>query len=494
METVRLPAPCLVLLVGPSGAGKTTWADARFAWNQVVSSDRLRAVVGVSEEDRRAGTDAFAVLDQIVEARLRRGLVTVVDSLGLDNDRRRAFRETAERHSVPCYAVAFDIDPAEAKARNRQKERPVPQKVLDGQLRRWVAVRGLLDGEGFAAVLAPGQVAVVAPSLLDAPYAARRQRERPLRLRFGLQISSFTCEGGSPAIGRRIADVARAAEAAGFSSLWVMDHFRQIPQIGPEWQDMLDSYTTLGHLAALTERATLGALATGVGYRNPAHLGKIVASLDVLSGGRAVCGLGIGWFEKEARAYGWEFPAVADRYALLEDTVELLRLMWGPGSPEFTGRRIHVPEAMCYPRPLQDRIPILIGGSGERTTLRLVAKHADMCNLFGDVDTVARKLAVLQRHCDEIGRDPAEIEVSHLSAAFAATDRRSLERRLAELAGPEEAPEQAAARLGAATVDDHIGRFRRLAEAGVNHAIVPLVADATTEDVGAFEPVIASFA
>ena len=163
-----------------------------------------------------------------------------------------------------------------------------------------------------------------------------------------------------------------------------MDHFLQIPQIGREWEDMLESYTTLGYLAGVTGRVTLGTLVTGITYRNLAHLAKIVATLDVLSGGRAVCGLGAAWFEREHRLYGWDFPPRRERYALLEDALELLPLMWGPGAPRFEGRTVTVDEAICYPRPLQERIPILVGGSGERRTLRLVARHADACNLFGD--------------------------------------------------------------------------------------------------------------
>ena len=404
---LRLPDSCLVVLVGPSGAGKSTWAAANFAPAQIVSSDRLRAVVGVGERDQAAGTDAFSLLDQIVEMRLRRGLVTVVDTTGLDDDRRRSYRGVADRNGVPCHAVVFPVTPALAKRRNTAGAEPVPQRVIDAQLRRFRRVMAGLGDEGFAAVHVvddpdDAEVAVVAPALLAAAAGEARQRERPVGLRFGLQISRF--EGGPAAIAARVGSIAAAAEAAGFSSLWVMDHFRQIPQVGREWDDMLEPTTALAFLAAVTERVTLGTLVASVVNRNPAHLGKIFASLDVLSGGRAVCGIGIGWFEKEAAAYGYTFPPVAERYAMLEDTVAVLRAMWGPGSPGVTGRTITVPEAMGYPRPLQERLPILIGGSGERRTLRLVARHADMCNIRGDAAAVAGKLAVLDRHCEAVGR------------------------------------------------------------------------------------------
>ena len=150
-------------------------------------------------------------------------------------------------------------------------------------------------------------------------------------------------------------------------------------------------------------------------FRNVAHLGKIVATLDVLSGGRAVCGLGAGWFEAEHAAYGIPFPPARERLDLLEDALRLLPLLWGKGAPAFEGRRISVPEALCYPRPLQEHVPILVGGSGQRRTLRLVAQYADACNLQGEPDAVRAALAVLHRHCADVGRDPAEIEVTHLS-------------------------------------------------------------------------------
>ena len=153
-----------------------------------------------------------------------------------------------------------------------------------------------------------------------------------------------------------------------------------------------------------------------------AHLGKIVATLDVVSGGRALCGIGAGWFEREHRLYGWEFPPLRERFARLEDALELLPLMWGPGSPRFEGRTVTVEEAICYPRPLQERVPILVGGSGERRTLRLVARHADACNLFGDPETVRHKVAVLRSHCEAEGRDPAEVTVTHLAAARVVAD------------------------------------------------------------------------
>jgi F420-dependent oxidoreductase-like protein len=473
--SLRLPDPCLVVLVGATGAGKSHWARDWFAAAQVVSSDWLRAVVGTGERDQRASRDAFEVLDLIVAKRLRRRLTTVVDSTGLEAKRRDAWRSLAERHGVPAYAIVFDPPAAVVRERNRAARSPVPSKVVTAQLRESAGVADKLGSEGFAGVHRAGPVALVPPAFVTALDAAVRQKEDPMTLAFGLQVSRFDWPGHPAATATTLAEVARAAEDAGFTSLWLMDHFVQIPQIGREWEDMLESHTTLAFLAGVTERIRLGTLVTGITYRNVAHLAKIVATLDVLSGGRALCGVGAAWFEREHRLYGWDFPPLADRYERLEDALELLPLMWGPGSPRFEGRTLTVEEATCYPRPLQDRIPILVGGSGERRTLRLVARHADACNLFGDPETVRHKLAVLGEHCAAEGRDPATIEVTHLAPA--------------RVIAPAEAREGA----GAATVEEHVGRYRELAESGVQTAIVGLADAEGAESVSRFGEVIAAF-
>ncbi len=461
--SVRLAEGSLVVLVGPPASGKSTWAAEHFPPHQVLSSDGLRAVVGTDEHDQRASKDAFDVLDLVVERRLRRGLTTVVDTLGTDAKRRRRWRAAAEQAGVPCVAVVFDTDAAVCRARNRARERPIPSKAMTSMLTGWPATRDGLVDDGFAAVHPPDPPVVVAPDLVAAPAAAARQKERPMPLEFGLQIPRFTWPGGPAETRTRLTEIAAAAEDAGFASIWVMDHFLQIPPVGPHWEDMLDSYSTLAFLAARTETARLGTLVTGVTYRNIAHLAKIVATLDVLSGGRAMCGIGAAWFEREHRAYGWRFPPLADRYAMLEDALELLPLMWGKGAPAYSGRTIEVAEAVCYPRPLQERVPILVGGSGERKTLRLVARHADACNLFGDPATVRHKVEVLRRHCAAEGRDPADITVSILSTA--------------------DAP----------TVDDHIGRYRQFAEVGVQTVIVNFPDLSSAEPLPRFAEVIAAF-
>jgi F420-dependent oxidoreductase-like protein len=474
---LRLPDPCLVLLVGASGAGKTQWAHTWFQPEQVVSSDRLRAMVGTGERDQRAGNDAFELLDLVVAKRMRRRLTTVVDTTGLEPKRRAAWRALGESHQVPVYAVVLDAAAAEVRRRNRERGNPVPSKVVTAQLRSADGIATQLADEGFAAVVAAREpVVLVPPVFLTAVEAAERQKEDPMTLDFGLQLSRFDFEGHPGTTAATLADTARAAEEAGFTSLWVMDHFLQIPQVGREWEDMLESYTTLAYLAGVTERIRLGALVTGVTYRNVAHLAKIIATLDVLSGGRAMCGIGAAWFEREHKLYGWDFPPLRRRLDLVEDALQLLPLMWGSGSPRFEGRVLTVDEAVCYPRPLQERIPILVGGSGEKRTLKLVARHADACNFFGDVDAVRHKLGVLREHCAAEGRDPAEITVTHLGAARVS---------------PEGAAREGD---GAASVEEHVGRYRELAEAGVDTAIVALSDAGGAESVSRFADVVAAFA
>jgi F420-dependent oxidoreductase-like protein len=458
---LRLPDPCLVVLVGATGSGKTHWASHWFEPDQVVSSDRLRAMVGAGERDQRASRDAFELLDLIVEKRMRRRLTTVVDTTGLDAKRRDLWRSVAEREGVPAYAVVFDTPAPVVRRRNRERGMPVPSKVVTAQLRDLPAVAELLPEEGFAGVRRPGPVALVPPSLLTAVESAARQSTDPMTLEFGLQIPRFDFPGHPGSTRDALAEIAQAAEEAGFTSLWVMDHFLQIPQVGREWEDMLDSYTTLGYLAGVTSRIRLGTLVTGITYRNLAHLAKIVATLDVVSGGRAMCGLGAAWFEREHRLYGWDFPPIRERLDRLEDALQLLPLMWGPGSPRFEGKTIVVEEATCYPRPLQERIPLLVGGGGEKRTLRLVARYADACNLFGGVEQVRHKLDVLRSHCEAVERDPAEINVTHLGPALDAS------------------------------TEEHVGRFRELAEAGVETAIVGL--GSGSQSVAEFAEVTGAF-
>jgi len=462
---IRLRADALVVLAGPSAAGKSTWADRWFRPGQIVSSDRLRGVVGEHEGDLRASDDAFVLLDQIVDRRLKRGLLTVVDTLGMDAGRRAVWLAMASKHSRPSHLVRFDTDAALCRRRNKARAGGVPAKILTRQLQTWAELGDGL-GAGFDAVHEPAQARVVPASLLPAATAT------PRSLAFGLLISSFGWGDTAPIPGR-LGAIAQEVEAAGFESIWLMDHFMQIPQVGREWDPMLESYTTLAYLAARTERVALGALVSCITHRNIGHLGKIIATLDVLSGGRARCGLGLGWFAREHQAYGYEFPPNDERYDLLEDALEFLPLQWGPGAPPFYGRQFSTPEAIGYPRPVQERIPMLVGGSGEKRTLRLAARYADACNLFGEPDVLEHKIAVLRQHCVDAGRDPSEVQITQLSNVLVGADTSDLTDRSAFL-NQGLSPETFGQRTTAGTVDDHIGRFARIAAAGVDTVIVSL--------------------
>jgi F420-dependent oxidoreductase-like protein len=237
-------------------------------------------------------------------------------------------------------------------------------------------------------------------------------------MRLGLQIQNFTYPGvPDDKLFERVADIAVTAEQSGFDCLWVMDHFYQIPFVGQRTEPMLEAYTVLAGLAARTSMASLGTMVTGVTYRNPAHLAKIVTTLDIVSSGRAILGIGAAWNEDEHRGYGFDFPPVKERMDRLEEALQICRAMFTEEAPAFIGRHYRIEEALNVPRPIRPSgIPILVGGSGERRTLRLVAKYADACNLFGDLPTIRHKLEVLQRHCEEVGRDPGQIVKTRLGA------------------------------------------------------------------------------
>lgn len=228
-----------------------------------------------------------------------------------------------------------------------------------------------------------------------------------------LQVPRFTWPGGPTEIAPRLTQIARKAESAGFSGFWVMDHFFQIEMVGAYDEPMFEAYTTLGYVAAKTETIPLGTLVTGVVYREPGLLAKAVTSLDVLSGGRAWLGIGAAWFEREALAFGFPFPPLAERFERLEETLQIIRQMWGGDNRPFHGKHYTLEEPLLVPRPISQPHPkILIGGMGEKKTLRLVARYADACNLFGGVplDELEHKLNVLKDHCEREGRDFHSIE------------------------------------------------------------------------------------
>jgi F420-dependent oxidoreductase-like protein len=237
---------------------------------------------------------------------------------------------------------------------------------------------------------------------------------------FGLQLPNFTFSGvPDNEMFEHVADLAVAGEESGFDSVWVMDHFWQLPPLGGPTQPMLEGYTLLGGLAARTRHVKLGTLVTGVTYRNPALLAKMVSTLDIVSGGRAILGIGAAWYEEEHDGLGFDFPPAGERLDRLEEAVQICRAMFTEEAPSFAGKHYRIEKALNVPRPVQPGGPrIMVGGSGEKRTLRLVAQYADMCNVHGSPDTVRRLLGVLERHCADVGRDPAEITKTRLASLF----------------------------------------------------------------------------
>jgi F420-dependent oxidoreductase-like protein len=248
--------------------------------------------------------------------------------------------------------------------------------------------------------------------------------------KFGVQLPFFS--GFEPAdLFEHVAGLTVAAEEAGFDSVWVMDHFFQLPAMGGPDQPMLEAYTLLGALAARTHRVQLGTLVTGVTYRNPGILAKIVTTLDVISRGRAVLGIGGAWYDVEHQGLGVDYPSDRVRLDMVEEAVQVCRAMFTGDDVSFSGTHYQLDHARNLPRPVQPGGPrIMIGGGGERRTLRLVARYADMCNVTGDAATLAHKVSVLRAHCADVGRDPAEVSVTWMSPLILTTsDQNTIETR-----------------------------------------------------------------
>jgi F420-dependent oxidoreductase-like protein len=270
-------------------------------------------------------------------------------------------------------------------------------------------------------------------------------------MRLGLQLPSFSFPGGTPALRGHLVEIAQAAEAAGFESLWVMDHLFQLPADtgwgGPE-EPMLESYSTLGYLAGVTSRIRLGALVGCAVFRSPGLLVKTATTVDVLSGGRLTFGIGAGWYQREAIGLGMEWPDRRERFERLEETLRIAHQLWADDRSSFSGRFTTLAEPIIRPQPLaRPHPPIMIGGNGERRTLRLVSRYADACNfLVLEPAQIRAKLEVLRAHCAELGRDFGEIEITAL--------------------------DEIDLRDGRMSTSDVVARAHAHAEAGVQHLIV----------------------
>lgn len=276
-------------------------------------------------------------------------------------------------------------------------------------------------------------------------------------MKLGLHLSNFTYGVPASELGAKIGDIAAAADAAGFDRLSVMDHYFQIPGVGPAENEMFEAYGVLGFIAAKTARVKLGVLATGVTYRNPGFLAKQVTGLDVLSGGRAWLGIGAAWYEREHLGLGFRFPPLRERFQMLEEAVQICDQMWSDNNGPYNGTHYQLAETLCSPRPVQrPRPPILLAGSGEKKTLRLVARYADACNVRGtDPESTERLLSILDEHCAREGRDPRAVERTIVTRFDPGRNGENAEREVERLAKFAEIGVQAA--LGSAIGVEHPG-------------------------------------
>lgn len=478
-EPTQLVAGTLVVLIGAAGSGKSTWAKTHFADSEIVSTDAMRALVGEDEGDQRANHDMFVIFDAVTLARVRRRLTTVIDSTALEAERRAHYLALGRQFGIPVVAIVLRATSQTCIIANAQRERRVPHDVIRAHVAAVAALPAeALRAEGFTEVIeiavertdGARSVRVVPPAFAgSASIATEGGSTREIGV--DLAISRFSWPGGAASIRQRLADIAGEAEQVGVGGIWLMDHFRQIPQVGAAWEDLPELISALGYLAGVTTRVRLGSLVASVSARSIQQLARSMASLDVLSGGRIVCGLGTGWFEAETTEIGVGFPSIGERFELLEDALRVLPLFWGKGGPSFDGRHLQVPKATAYPRPLQDPLPLLVGGSGRRT-LRLAAHYASAVNVQGSTEAVARHVAYLRECIAAVpGRSIAELEVTHLGPMLIGDDDADLAALVASSRG-RVGDQRFRAAVNAGTVQDQASRLISLAGVGVRTAIV----------------------
>jgi F420-dependent oxidoreductase-like protein len=314
-------------------------------------------------------------------------------------------------------------------------------------------------------------------------------------MQFGLQHPNFSFDyedQNASQIADSLKNLVRKAENAGFDSFWVMDHFHQIPVLGKLEEPMLESWTTISFLAAMTSKIRLGTLITGIIYRHPSVLAKIGATLDVISKGRLFMGIGAAWNEEESLAYGIPFPSVKERFLRLEESIQIIRKMWTEEpSASYNGRFYQIKNAYCNPKPIQKPSPpIMVGGSGERQTLRIVAKYADACNLFGSVETIKRKLTILKEHCTSVGRDYGSILKTKLGMVIFDTDREKAKQRIIQQVSRGMPEEQINEFAIYGTPEDVLKQIKLFEEAGIQYLIVDLDPSRELEALDVFKEVI----
>jgi alkanesulfonate monooxygenase SsuD/methylene tetrahydromethanopterin reductase-like flavin-dependent oxidoreductase (luciferase family)/predicted kinase len=486
MSDTRLLDPAMVVLVGAAGSGKSTWAAERFRAAEVVSSDALRATVGSGPADLEATADAFALLDQIVAARAKRSLTTVIDTLGLDPERRAGYRRLAREAGLPAVLVIMNTAAALCRERNRRRDRPVPAPILTDQLRKISRLLETVQDENWDQVLIIDQHRPTTQPVDELP-ALDRDHGHDSGPQVVLQVSRFPW-AEDPSGWLR--DLALAADAIGFDGVALMDHLIQIPQVDRVWEPIPEPWLTLGLLAGLDTNLRLGTLVSPITFREPGIIAKTVATLDTLSNGRAFCGLGAGWWLREHQAYGLDFPGDRQRLDQLQVCIETLRALWAPGTKAYHGRYVHLPETTCYPRPVSE-VPIIVGGSGERRTLRIVAEQADGCNLPSEQTVLQSKIDILHRHCAAVGREPSSVEITVLDLPVIGTDREDVALRVERLRGRTPAAVYAA-RHHAAPAVDHAQRYLELADLGVGTIFVALPDLAGADDLARCMPLLAA--
>lgn len=498
MTVVEIPDPAVVVMIGASGAGKSTWAAEHYRPEEIVSSDALRGVVGSGRHDLDASDDAFEVLETVVAARTKRRLTVVVDTLGQDAGRRAGYLAAARAAGLPAVAVVFRTAAELARERNRRRDRPVPADALRRQLDAMHGLAAALADEGWdrvvevsgEAVATDGEEAPGRAEVAGAPAGggAVTGPDQGSELDLVYQISRFPW-GDDPA--GWLAEMVASVAESGFAGVALMDHLIQIPQVGRAWDPIPEAHLTLGAIAGLSRAQgrslRIGALVSPASLRRPGLMAKSIATLDVLTGGRAFCGVGAGWFEREHAAYGLPFGSDRERLDDLERCVETMRALWAPGTKAYAGRTVDLPETTCYPRPVSD-VPIIVGGGGERRTLRIAAAWADACNVRGSEDQVAAKIDVLRRHCADVGRDPADVAVTVLDLPVVGRDRSEVA-DLVELHRGRRSAADFAAQYPTGTAEQHVARYRRLAALGVSTVFVAPFGSGGPADVERFAPI-----
>ncbi len=472
-----LPDPALIVLIGASGSGKSTWAQAHYRTAEIVSSDDLRGIVGSGRHDLDASADAFRLLDDIVTGRVRRNLATVIDTLGLEPARRQTYLALARTHKLPAIAVVFDTPAKLARERNAGRDRPVPAPVLAAQLAQASDIQAQLVAEGWDRIVT---ISVDSPE--NQTLATARPRiEMPEGLQFILQLSRFPW-GDDPA--QWLKGVAEAASAAGWHGIALMDHLIQIPQVDRAWAPIPEPWVTLGLLASLDTTLRLGPLVSPVTFRPPGITAKAAATLDVISGGRAFLGLGAGWWEREHAAFGLPFPSARERLDALEAAIETIRALWAPGTKADT---------RTCPRPPATR------GRSQQFRSSSADPAGVPCRSPPGWPTAATSAPTRtpsnpeSRRCAITARRPAAIPTSSRSPCStcrsSGADRDEVWARVEQHRGRAAAATFARTHH-AATYADQRERFARLADNGVSAVFVAPVHLQTADDVFAFVPML----